>query len=393
MKQIMAKSKPDLSSLSPETRLAAAGRGYTEHGFVNPAVYRGSTILLPDVETLHNQPYAYGRRGTPTSRALDSAIAALEGGHDACVTPSGLSAISTTLLSYLNAGDHLLVTDAVYYPARHLCDTVLKRLGIETTYFDPLADGMLAKMIRPNTKLIYCETPGSQTMEVQDIPAIAEVAVRHGCKLLVDNSWSGGHYFKALQQGADISLQSASKYIGGHSDLLMGTISSTAESWRQLSENYGTLGMCAGPEDISLAIRGLRTLDVRLARHMSNAIALAEWLRGRPEVEKVMHPALASSDGHAIWKRDFTGSSGLFSIELKPCSSAAVAAMIDGLQLFGIGFGWGGFESLCIPFRVRRTASVWKPAGPCLRFHIGLENPDDLIADLGDGFARLRAAT
>ena len=389
----MSKTKPDLSKLSPATRLIVAGSDYTEHGFVNPAVYRGSTILLPDVETLHHQPHAYGRRGTPTSRALDSAIAALEGGHGARVTPSGLSAISTTLLSYLNTGDHLLVTDAVYSPARHFCDTILKRLGIETTYFDPLIGGALDSLIRPKTKLVYCETPGSETMDVQDIPAIAEVTMRRGLRLLVDNSWSGGHYFKALRLGADISLQSGSKYIGGHSDLLMGTISCNAESWRQLSETYGTLGMCAGPDDINLALRGLRTLDVRLARHMSNAITLAEWLRGRPEVEKVMHPALASSDGHAIWKRDFTGSSGLFSIELKPRSSAAVAAMIDGLQLFGIGFGWGGFESLCIPFRAKRTASVWKPAGPCLRLHIGLENPDDLIADLTEGFGRMKAAT
>ena len=386
----MSKSPPDLSKLSPQTRLVTAGRVNDEHGFVNPPVYRGSTVLLPDIETFNNRPHAYGRRGSPTSRALETAIAALEGSHDARVTPSGLSAISTTLLSYLSSGDHLLVTDAVYDPARHFCDTVLTRLGIETTYFDPLLGGAIGGLVRPNTKLIYCETPGAQTMEIQDIPAIAEVARRYGCKLLVDNSWSGGHYFKPLQHGADISLQSASKYIGGHSDLLMGTIACTAPAWPQLSDTYGAMGMWAGPDDMALALRGYRTLDVRLERHMHSAIEVATWLRSRPEVETVMYPALEGAAGHGIWKRDFSGATGLFSVELKPFSETATAAMVDRLRLFGIGFGWGGFESLCIPFRAKRTASPWNPSGPCLRFHIGLESPSDLIADLDEGFAALR---
>jgi cysteine-S-conjugate beta-lyase len=390
----MAMSKKKLpSNLRPQTKIVTAGQEFTEHGFLNPAVYRGSTIVLDDLESFRNNPHAYGRRGTPTSRALESAVAALEGGYDARVTPSGLSAISTALLSYLNAGDHVLVTDAVYHPARHFCDTVLKRLGIETTYYDPLAAAELSNLVRSNTRLIFCETPGSQTMEVQDIPALANVAHRHGALLLVDNSWSGGHYFKAFEHGADIVLQSASKYIGGHSDILMGTIAATETAWPPLAETYGSMGMFAGPDDMYMALRGLRTLDVRLARHMQSAIAVAEWLRTRPEVETVLHPALSNAPGHSLWKRDFTGSSGLFSVILKPCSDTALTAMIDGLTLFGLGFGWGGFESLCTPFKPKRVASVWQATGPCLRFHIGLEHTDDLIADLADGFNRLRSAT
>jgi cysteine-S-conjugate beta-lyase len=379
-------------SIHPQTRIVTAGREHTEHGFLNPAVYRGSTIVLDDLESFRNNPHAYGRRGTPTSRALESAVAALEGGHDARITPSGLSAISTTLLSYLSAGDHVLVTDAVYYPARHFCDTVLKRLGIETTYYDPLAGAELSGLLRPNTRLIYCETPGSQTMEVQDIPALADVAHKHGALLLVDNSWSGGHYFKTFDHGADIVLQSASKYIGGHSDILMGTIVATEKAWPALAETYGSIGMFAGPDDMYLAMRGMRTMDVRLARHMQNGIAVAEWLRARPEVQTVLHPALSNSPGHEIWRRDFKGSTGLFSVILKPCSDAALTAMIDGLNLFGLGFGWGGFESLCTPFKPKRVASKWQASGPCLRFHIGLEHTDDLIADLRDGFGRMSKA-
>lgn len=388
--EMMSKSQPDLSKLSPQTRLVKAGNDFAEHGFVNPAVYHGSTLLLPDIESFRNQPMAYGRRGSPTSRALEAAIANLEGAHNARVTPSGLSAISTALLSYLSAGDHLLITDAVYSPARHFCNTVLKRLGIETTYYDPLLGGAIGSLIQSNTKLIYCESPGSETMEVQDIPAIVEVAHSKSCNVLVDNSWSGGHYFKPLQHGADISLQSASKYIGGHSDLLMGSIACTKESWPELSETYGSIGMFTGPDDMMLALRGYRTLDVRLERHMRSAAAVAAWLRSRPEVARIMYPALEGCAGHDLWKRDFTGASGLFSLELKPCADSAVAAMIDQLQLFGIGFGWGGFESLCIPFRAKRVASQWAPIGPCLRLHIGLESPDDLTADLDAGFAALR---
>lgn len=388
----MSKGKLDLSKLAPQTRLIAAGREQSEHGFISPAVYHGSTILLPDVDTFRNRPYAYARRGTPTSKALEQAIAGLEGGYDAVITPSGLSAISTTLLAYLNAGDHLLVTDAVYSPARHFCDTVLKRLGIETSYFDPGIGSGIAAMIRSNTRLVYCETPGAQTMEIPDIPAIAAAAHDRGCLMMLDNSWSGGYYFRSFEHSCDISLQSATKYLGGHSDVMMGCVTTTKEAWAPLKAAYGAMGLCAGPDDIYLTLRGIRTLDVRLARHMSSAIRVAEWLRGRAEVDTVLHPALSNAPGNEIWKRDFKGSTGLFSIILKPCSDTALKALIDGFQLIGLGFGWGGFESLCSPFTPTRVATAWKAQGPAIRFHIGLEDPNDIIADLKDGFRRLTAA-
>jgi cysteine-S-conjugate beta-lyase len=388
----MTKPIKDRSALKPATRIVTAAREYAEKGFVNPALYRGSTILLPSVEALANNPYAYGRRGSTTVSALNAAVTELEAGHDARIMPSGLSAVSTTLLAFLSSGDHLLITDAVYYPTRHFCDTFLTRLGIEVTYFNPLLGAAIDTLIRPNSKLIYCESPGSQTMEVMDIPAIVGVARKKGCRVLVDNSWSGGHFCKPLQLGADISLQSGSKYIGGHSDILMGTVCCTEDAMPPLAEGYGTMGMFTGPDDIVLALRGMRTLEVRLARHMESALHVARWLQSRPEVARVMHPGLASDPGHEIWKRDFTGSSGLFSIELNPCTPEAVSAFVDDLKLFGIGFGWGGFESLCIPFKVKRTASTWAAKGPGLRFHIGLEHPEDLMQDLEDGFARLNKA-
>jgi cysteine-S-conjugate beta-lyase len=388
----MTKPIQDRSILKPSTRLATAAREFTDHGFVNPPLYRGSTVLMPDIASLANNPHAYGRRGSPTVSAINAAVAELEGGHDARVMPSGLSAISTTLLATLNSGDHLLVTDAVYYPARHFCDTFLSRLGVEVSYFDPLLGHAVAELIRPNTKLIYCESPGSQTMEIMDIPAIADAARRKGCRVLVDNSWSGGHYCKPILLGADMSLQSGSKYIGGHSDILFGTVSCTKETMPILAEGYGSMGMFTGPDDIVLALRGMRTLEVRLARHMESAMVIADWLQKRPEVARVMYPALPGDPRHELWKRDFTGASGLFSIELRPCSDTDVARMVDGLQLFGIGFGWGGFESMCIPFKIKRTATTWQAKGPALRLHIGMEHPDDLMRDLEAGFERLAKA-
>jgi cysteine-S-conjugate beta-lyase len=391
----MSKKRPDLSTLKPETRIVAAGREYAEHGIVNPAVYHASTILFPTVKALHDrdQEYIYGRRGTPTSRAVETAIAALEGGHGCKVSSSGLAAISTTLLAFLKTGDHLLATDAVYHPARVFCDTVLARLGIETTYFDPLIGKGIAALIRPNTRIVYCESPGSQTMEVQDIPAIADAAHKRGCLVLLDNTWSGGHYFKAFEHGCDISVQAATKYIVGHSDAMLGSTVCNAETWPQFKETYETMGQFAGPDDMYLALRGLKTMDVRLERHMRNATKVAEWLRGRNEVETVLYPALSNAPGHEIWKRDFTGSSGLFSVVLKPKSDGALATMLDDLTLFGMGYSWGGFESLVVPFKPDRTATNWTSEGPCLRFHIGLENAGDLIDDLKSGFDRMAKAS
>ena len=393
MAEPMSKSKPDLSRLSAPTRLVAAGREFSEHGFVNPAVYHASTVLFPTVHALHdlNEEYRYARRGTPTSRAVESAVAELEGGHNAKVTPSGMAAISTALLAFLKTGDHLLLTDTAYLPARYFADTMLKGLGIETTYYDPLIGRGIASLIRPNTRAVYTESPGSQTMEVQDIPAIAEVAHKHNCLVMIDNTWGAGHYFKPFEHGCDISIQAGTKYLVGHSDAMMGTITCSAGTWEQLKDAYENMGQYAGPDDMFLMLRGIRTLDVRLERHMKNAIKVAEWLRGRPEVETVLYPALTNAPGHDIWKRDFKGASGLFSVVLKPCSDAAATAMLERLSLFGMGFSWGGFESLAIPFKAKRTATEWTAPGPCVRFHIGLEEPSDLIEDLKDGFAALKA--
>ena len=391
----MSKPISDRSRLKPQTRIATAARQYSEHGIVNPAVYHASTITFPDVATMQNraQPYLYGRRGTPTSRAFETAVAELEGGHDCKAAPSGLAAISSTLLAFLKSGDHLLMVDTCYHPCRHFCDTLLKGLGIETTYYDPLIGKNIASLIRPNTRIIYCESPGSQTMEVQDVPAIAEVARKAGIISVLDNTWSGGHFFKAFAHGCDVSLQAATKYIVGHSDAMLGTVVCNEATWPRFKEAFETMGLFTGPDDMYLGLRGLRTIDVRLARHMESALAMAEWLRGRPEVETVLHPGLPNAPGHTLWKRDFSGSSGLFSVVLKPTSDKAVAAMLDDLQLFSMGYSWGGFESLVVPFKPHRTATEWTAKGLGLRFHIGLEHVDDLKADLTEGFARLAKAT
>lgn len=391
----MSKKKSDLTSLKAETRLIVAGREFAEHGIVNPAVYHASTITFPTVKTLleRDQPYTYGRKGTPTSRALETAIAALEGGHDCKVSSSGLAAVTTTLLAFLKSGEHVLIPDTVYHPVRQLCDSILKGLGIETTYYDPLIGRGIAGLIRANTKVVYCESPGSQTMEVQDIPVIADVAHGKNCIVILDNTWAGGFYFDAFAHGCDVSVQAATKYIVGHSDAMLGSTVCNEKTWEQFKQAFEVMGQFAGPDDMYLALRGLRTMSVRLERHMRNATAVAEWLRGRSEVESVMYPALSNDPGHQIWKRDFTGASGLFSVVLKPTSDQSVAAMLDGLSLFGMGFSWGGFESLVVPFKPVRTATTWTAPGPCLRLHIGLESPDDLIVDLKQGFERLKKSS
>ena len=382
----------DPKRLKPATRLSHLGRDYSEHGMVNPAVYHASTVLFPDAQSLYDRstPYTYGRKGTPTSRAVETAIAELEGGHDCRVTPSGLAAITTALLAFLKTGDHLLMTDAVYWPARQLCDGLLKNLGIETTYYDPLIGKGIAALIRANTRVVYMESPGSQTMEIQDVAAIAEAAHKAGALAFIDNTWGAGHYFKAFDHGCDVSIQAATKYIVGHSDAMLGSVVCTKDTWAQFNETYETMGMFAGPDDMYLALRGLRTMDVRLERHQKNAAIVAEWLRGQDAVDTVLYPALSNAPGHEMWKRDFTGASGLFSIILKPVAEEAVGKFLNGLELFGMGYSWGGFESLVVPFKPHRTATNWTAEGPCLRFHIGLESPDDLISDLKQGFKRLQ---
>jgi cystathionine beta-lyase len=379
-----------------DTRLAHAGREPKRfYGFVNPPIYRGSTILFPTAAALqaNDQEFTYGRLGTPTVRALEEAIAELEGGHATLLAPSGLSAIATTFLALLSAGDHVLVSDSVYRPTRRFCDHVLKRLGVETTYYDPVVGVGIKDLIRSKTKVVFTESPGSQTFEVQDIPAIADAAHAAGAVVVLDNTWATPLYFKSFAHGADVSIQAATKYIVGHADAMLGAITATKDIWPKIAGTHDDLGICAGPEDVYLGLRGLRSLGVRLARHQASGLALGDWLKGRPEVAHVIHPALPTDSGHAIWKRDFTGASGLFAIVLKPASKEAVAAMLDGLELFGIGYSWGGFESLIIPFDPSsyRTATRWKAEGPALRLHVGLEDVDDLKADLEAGFARLVA--
>jgi cystathionine beta-lyase len=382
-----------------ETRLVTTGRDTkAQKGFVNPPVVHGSTVLYPTAEDLHAHrgEFQYGRRGTPTTKALQEMLIALEGPQCAGVglAPSGLSAITTTLLAVAKAGDHLLVSDNAYRPTRNFCDGLLSGYGVEIAYFDPQIGAGIADHFKPNTRAVLVETPGSQTFEMADIPAIAEVAHARGALVIDDNTWATPLYHRSLEFGVDISMQAATKYIGGHSDIMFGTISANAKAWPRLAESIRLLGICAGPDDVFLAIRGLRTLSVRLAQHYRSGLEMARWLAARPEVTRVLHPALESDPGHAIWKRDFTGASGLFSIVLKPAPQKAVDALLDTVRLFGMGYSWGGFESLIIPFdcAAYRTASNWAPGGPTLRLHIGLENVDDLKADLARGFEAFNTA-
>jgi cysteine-S-conjugate beta-lyase len=379
-----------------ETRLAHAGREPSRHhGFVNTPIYRGSTVLFPTLASLeaNAQDFTYGRLGTPTVKALEEAIAELEGGTRTLLTPSGLSAIATSLLAFVSAGDEILVSDSVYRPTRRFCDHVLARLGVKTTYYDPLVGGGIKKLLGDKTKVIFAESPGSQTFEVQDIPAIASAAHQAGAMLIMDNTWATPLYFKPFSHGVDVSIQAATKYIVGHADAMLGAITANDKTARVIEKAHEDLGLCPGPEDAYLGLRGLRTLGVRLARHQQSALELAHWLDSRPEVERVLHPGLPSDPGHGLWKRDFTGASGLFAFILKPASHAALAAMVDGLTLFGMGYSWGGFESLILPFDPRdyRTATKWQVAGQAIRLHVGLEDVEDLKADLEAGFARLSA--
>ncbi len=387
-----------------ETTIVHSGLHPERHqGAVNPPVFHASTILSETVgefrrrrqDWILEQPGTYyGRFGTPTIEALQEAIAALEGGHRSVVYPSGLAACAGALLAFLSAGDHLLMSDTVYGPTRNFANGFLKRFGVATTYFDPLAGRAIESLIRPETRVVYLESPGSLTFEVQDVPAIAETARRRGITVIADNTWGTPLYFKPFAHGVDVSVQAATKYIVGHSDAMLGAITCTKEAWPRLRRSTHELGQTAGPDDVYLGQRGLRTLAVRLKQHWKAGVALAEWIARQPEVERVLHPALPGDPGYAIWKRDFTGACGLFGVVLKEgITEGALGAMIDGLELYGIGSSWGGFESLIVPFdpRETRTATQWPHKGPCFRIHAGLENVEDLIADLEGGFKRLRS--
>jgi cystathionine beta-lyase len=383
---------------APATEVVQLGRDpFSHHGFVNLPPYRGSTVLYPTLESIETktQPFTYGRRGTPTVRALETALTRLAGGADTKLAASGYQAVTTALLAFAEAGDHVLIADTVYNPTRQFCDYLLKRIGVETEYYDPSIGASIATLIRSNTRLVYVESPGSQTFEMQDIPAIAEVTRARNVWLLADNTWASPLYCRPLDLGADVVIEAGTKYLVGHADALLGAITSNARAARHVERAAGTLGICPGSEETYLALRGLHTLDVRLARHQKTGLRLAQWLKARPEVERVMHPALPDDPGYAIWKRDFTGATGLFSIVLKPVPKPALAAFLDGLKLFGMGYSWGGYESLVIPFdcKTYRTATRWQCDGQALRFHAGLEDANDLIADLDAGFARMKAAS
>lgn len=387
----------DPNSVGPQTLAVIAGRDtQRQFGFVNPPVCHGSTIIYPSVERLRDRkvPYTYGSIGGPAHETLETAIAQMEGGYRTRLTSSGKSATTLALLSLARAGDHILVVDNVYRPTRNFTTSVMGRLGVETEFFDPALGGGVSALMRPNTRLVIVEAPGSQTFEMLDVPAVAEAAHAAGAFVLMDNTWASPAYFKPFAHGVDVSVQAATKYIVGHSDAMLGSVTTTRELWDDLDATYKVSGICVGPDDVYLGQRGLRTIHVRLARHMSSGIELAEWLQQRPEVAEVRHPALPSHPGHALWKRDFLGASGLFGIVLKPCSQDAADAFLNALRLFGMGYSWGGYESLIIPVDPRsyRTATTWNANGPALRLHVGLEDVADLKSDLEAGFAALAAA-
>ena len=386
----------DGKSRGINTRLAHSGhepRSY--HGFVQPPVVHASTVLFPDAGTMasRNQRYTYGTRGTPTSDALASAIDALEGSAGTICVPSGLAAVTVPLLSFLSAGDHVLIVDSVYNPTRRFADSMLARLGVEVEYYPPELGAGIASVMKPNTKVVWTESPGSNTFEMQDIPAICEAAHARGAIVMMDNTWATPLFFKPLDHGVDISVHAATKYPGGHSDVLLGTVSANDACWDRLHEGFLTLGTCAGPDDVYLVQRGLKTMGVRLQRHGESALALAQWLEGQPGVKQVLHPALPSFPGHDLWKRDFCGASGLFSIVLEGGGTEKAHAFLDALEIFGLGYSWGGHESLAVHVYLGdRTVSRTDYGGPLIRLQIGLEDVADLKADLAAGLEAANAA-
>lgn len=394
---------PPRPTQAVETFLSHGTRSPREYGgAVNPPVCRASTIVFENMRDMDERQQAidhdeagvlwYGRKGTATTFALQESIARLEVGYRTLLASSGLAACTAALSAFVRAGDHILMSDSVYGPTRHYATTVLARYGVATTFYDPAIGAGIESLIRSGTRVVYVESPGSQTFEVQDVPAIAECAHRHGARVVMDNTWASPLYFKPFQHGVDVSVQACTKYITGHSDALLGSITTTKETWQEVSSHVYAHGLNAGPDDVYLAQRGLRTLSVRLERHQRTALAVARWLAAHPAVEQVLYPALPGSPGHDIWKRDFTGASGLMGLVLKPCATQSLRDFVDSLELFHLGFSWGGFESMIMPQETMpvRAASPWPYAGPLVRLHIGLESPDDLIADLAAGLARLR---
>lgn len=386
-----------------ETKFVTAGRSEKwTNGVVNPSVTRASTVVFNTVDEMNkavanrfNQTMVYGRRGTTTAFAFSDAMTELEGGAGCALYPSGTAAITNAILAFVSAGDHILMVDSAYEPTRDYCDKILAKMGVETTYYDPLIGAGIESLIKDNTRLVFLESPGSITMEVQDVPAISEVAHKHGCIVMLDNTWGAGVNFKPFDYGVDISVQAATKYIVGHSDVMLGTATATEEYWPQLRDNSYLMGQCTSPDDLYLALRGIRTLGVRLKQHQENALKIANWLQEREEVASILHPAFESCPGHEFFKRDFNGSNGLFSFILNRGDKQSIKEFLDGLSHFKMGYSWGGFESLILGITnvaSLRSATNWPSKYPLVRVHIGLESADDLIEDLAKGFERLNNA-
>lgn len=373
------------------TRLAHMGNDpHAYFGFVNPPVVHASTVLFRNAEIManRNQRYTYGTHGTPTTDALTSAIDELEGSAGTVLVPSGLAAVALPLLGFVSAGDHLLITDSVYAPTRNFADSMLKRFGVDVEYYDPLIGPGISALLKPNTKVVFTESPASNTFEMQDIPAIVEAAHAAGAIVLMDNTWATPLYFKALDFGVDVTIHAATKYPAGHSDVLLGTVSANEACWPRLHEAFRAMGCCAAPDDVYQVLRGLRTMGVRLDRHQQSTLEIARWLEKQPGVARVLHPALESHPGHAIWKRDFTGSSGVFSIVLDGGGTKQAHAFLDALEIFGLGYSWGGFESLAVPVYLGdRTIAKAPSEGAVIRLQIGLEDVEDLKADITQGLA------
>lgn len=388
--------------MKKDTKIVNAGRqAKWTNGVVNPPVTRASTVVFDSVKQMQfaasnkaNQVMFYGRRGTTTSFAFSDAMTELEGGAGCALYPSGTAAITQAILSFVKSGDHLLMVDTAYEPTRDFCDKILIKMGVTTTYYDPLIGAGISALIQPNTKIIFLESPGSITMEVQDVPGIAAVAKQHDCIVMLDNTWASPINFQPFEHGVDISIQAATKYVVGHSDVMLGTATANAAHWPQLRENSYLLGQCTSPDDLYLALRGIRTLGVRLKQHQASALKVAHWLSSRDEVQTILHPALASNPGHEFWQRDFTGSNGLFSFVLTRGNQQALTAMLDGMSHFKMGYSWGGFESLILAVNnvgALRSATTWPYSQPLIRLHVGLEDVDDLIEDLRSGFERFNA--
>ena len=385
------------------TRLSHSGRAGTNvRGFVNPAVHRGSTMLYPNMaermkggaERLEQKPH-YGTGGNPTHWALEDVVAEIEGGTRCQIVSTGLAAVTVPLLAYVKTGDHVLMPDSVYGPTRSFCDSFLAKLGVATTYYDPCIDAAgIDALFRPETTVLYLESPGSHSFEMQDVPALATVARRRGATVMLDNTW-GIHYFQPFRHGVDVSIQALTKYVVGHSDVLLGAVTvATDAHWERVRSAALVLGQYASPDDCWLALRGARTMGVRMEHQMRSAIAVADWLRSRPEIKEVLHPALPGARGHEIWKRDFTGACSLFGIVFRPdISREQVFAMAEALELFGKGASWGGYESLALPSTgfLTRTATSSDFGGQMMRLHVGLEDVEDLKADLAQGLAVMNA--